>query len=82
MQIKILIKSIYYKTDNPITKGKHINNVFFDTIKAFYKSDRFAATYRNGVSKGENRDSSLWLLTRIHSASTLKFLKIKMAQKT
>jgi len=46
-----------------------------DTIKA----RRFAATFRDGVSKGENRDSPLWLLVRIHFAPTLKFLKFKQS---
>ena len=41
------------------------------------KARRFAATFRDGVSKGENRDSPLWLLVRIHFAPTLKFLKFK-----
>jgi len=42
------------------------------------KARRFAATFRDGVSKGENRDSPLWLLVRIHFAPTLKFLKFKV----
>ena len=41
------------------------------------KARRFATTFRDGVSKGENRDSPLWLLVRIHFAPTLKFLKFK-----
>jgi hypothetical protein len=43
-----------------------------------FKARRFAATFRDGVSKGKNRDSPLWLLVRIHFAPTLKFLKFKL----
>ena len=32
------------------------------------------ATFRDGVSKGDNRDYPLWLLARIYFAPTLKFL--------
>jgi hypothetical protein len=46
------------------------------------KARRFAATFRDGVSKGENRDSPLWLLVRIHFAPTLKFLKFKNRQRS